>query len=126
MRHIPVLAAILLVLTIISGCSANGNALPVPSAMVGSWYDSNSGSTVIANEDNIILHISDVSTVPSYNFRSMIESAPQAYNVSGNESSLSIRLAGMYDSGYFFTMDGDTLKLRITVGTSITLTFERQ
>lgn len=124
MKHIPVLAAILLVVAIISGCSANGNALPVPSAMVGSWYDSNSGSTVSATEDN--LHISDVSTVPSYNFRSMIESAPHAYDVSGNESSLSIRIAGMRDSGYFFTMDGDTLRLRITAGTSTTLTFERQ
>ena len=94
--------------------------------MVGSWYDINSGSTVSSTEDNIILHISDVSTVPSYNFRSMIESAPQAYDVSGNESSLSIRIAGMHDSGYFFTIDGDTLILRITAGTISTLTFERQ
>ena len=123
-RCCSIIAMLIVVAIVLASCSGVGNSLSVPKAMIGSWYDSESGARITATSDNIILLFS-ASTAPEYDFRSMIEISPQTYDVSSNDTSLSIRINGMSSSGYFFTVNGDTLTLRITAGSSTRLTFDR-
>ena len=122
------IVGIAMVAVLLASCAAGSSrTIPVPKAMVGSWYDDTTSSTLNITSDNIVMHISNVSTVPDYNFKSMVEAAPQAYKVSGNDSSISIEVAETTGSGYYFTISGDILTVRIsTLGMSTTLTFTKR
>lgn len=111
-----------LAMTVFTACQqpSSSSYFTVPEAMRGSWT-SNTGIRLEATKDNIVV---DFGSGSGLDLKSTVGMSPQIYNCTSTSTSLSVTANGG-TVGYHFTLNGDTLTMRIVAGSSKTVTFSK-
>lgn len=119
---IALLVVAAMAMTLFTACQqpSNDGYFTVPEAMRGSWT-SNTGIKLEATKDNIVI---DFGSGGGLDLKSTVGMSPQIYNCTSTSTSLSVT-ANSGTVGYHFTLNGDTLTMRLVAGSSRTVTFSK-
>ena len=115
-------AALLAIMALLMAASCNhGGGFSLPGDMIGT-YEGEAG-TITISADNIIYEPTGGST--GIDFRNIFDMASSQYEISSTDTSFAFYMRSMPNVGYWFTLSGDTLTMRISSTTTSTTTYTK-
>lgn len=114
--------ALLAIMALLMAASCNnGGGFSLPGDMIGT-YEGEAG-TITISADNIIYEPTGSQT--EINFRNLFDIGQGQYEITKTDTSFAFYLREMPGVGYWFTLSGDTLTMRIASTTTSTTTYTR-
>lgn len=120
-RNKALAAVLIAALALALMASCGGASFSIPSRMIGT-YEGDAGTIRISSND-IVYEPTGGST--GIDFRNIFDMASSQYEISSTDTSFAFYMRRMPNVGYWFTLSGDTLTMRISSTTTSTTTYTK-